>query len=167
MQRSAQPRCAGVPEQYERRGSRMLKEIFSFEVRYHLRQPLIYICAVLFALITFGAVTSDGITIGGSIGNVHRNAPYVIMRLLAVIGIFGIFTTTAFVGNAAYRDFELNTDSLFFSSPIRKRDYLLGRFTGSVLISFLIFVATAGAVAFGSLMPWLDKQSIGPFHVAP
>ena len=33
----------------------------------------------------FGAVTSDAVTIGGAIGNVHRNAPFVIMQLLIVM----------------------------------------------------------------------------------
>jgi ABC-2 type transport system permease protein len=145
----------------------MLQEIFRFEVRYHLKQLVFYVCLVLFFLLTFGAVTSDTVRIGGSIGNVNRNAPFVIMQFLLVMSIFSVFTTTAFVSNAALRDFDLGTDSLFFSSPIRKRDYLIGRFAGSLFVSFLIYLGVVAGIMIGSFMPWLEKERIGPFTLIP
>ena len=99
----------------------MIAEIFKFEVRYHLKQLVFYVCLVLFFLLTFGAVTSDTVQIGGSLGNVNRNAPFVIMQFLLIFSIFSVFTTTAFVSNAALRDFELGTDALFFSSPVDRK----------------------------------------------
>ena len=89
-------------------------EILKFELRYHLRQPLFYILFVIFFFLTFGAVTSDAVQIGGALGNVNRNAPFVIMQLLLVMSVFGVLTTTAYVASAINRDFEFNTDSLFF-----------------------------------------------------
>src|ERR1700730_3732912 len=145
----------------------MLAEIFKFEVRYHLKGLVFYVCVVLFFLLTFGAVTSDTVQIGGSIGNVNRNAPFVIMQFLLVMSVFSVFTTTAFVSNAALRDFDLGTDSLFFSSPIRKRDYLIGRFAGSLFISFLIYLAVVAGIMIGSFMPWLEKERIGAFSLTP
>jgi hypothetical protein len=145
----------------------VLAEIFKFEVRYHFKQFVFYICFVLFFLLTFGGVTSDSVTIGGSIGNVHRNAPFVIMQFLLVMSVFSVFTTTAFVSNSALRDFDLSTDALFFSSPIRKRDYLIGRFSGSVLVSLLVYLGVVGGIMIGSFMPWLEKERIGAFTLAP
>ena len=110
-------------------------EILKFELRYHLRQPLFYILFVIFFFMTFGAVTSDAVQIGGALGNVNRNAPFVIMQLLLVMSIFGVLTTTAYVASAINRDFEFNTDSLFFSSPVKKRQYLFGRFTAAFIVS--------------------------------
>ncbi len=145
----------------------MLREIFRFEVRYHLKQLVFYVCLLLFFLLTFGAVTSDSVRIGGSIGNVNRNAPFVIMQFLLVFSVFSVFTTTAFVSNAALRDFELGTDSLFFSSPVRKRDYLIGRFAGAIFVSFLIYLGVVAGIMVGSFMPWLEKERIGPFALIP
>ncbi|HUJ14149.1 MAG TPA: DUF2627 family protein, partial [Thermoanaerobaculia bacterium] len=145
----------------------MLSEIFTFEVRYHLKQLVFYVCLVIFFLLTFGAVTTDSVQIGGSIGNVNRNAPFVIMQFLLVFSVFGVFTTTAFVSNAALRDFELGTDALFFSSPVRKRDYFIGRFAGSLFISLLIFLGVVGGIMIGSLMPWLERERIGAFTLVP
>jgi ABC-type transport system involved in multi-copper enzyme maturation permease subunit len=145
----------------------MLSKIFAFEVRYHLTQPLFAITAVIFALLTFGAVTTDGVQIGGSIGNVNRNAPYVIMQFMLIMSLIGVFPTTAFVASSVHRDVEHNTTSLFFSRPIRKRDYLFGRFFGSLLVAILVYFAVAIAIYVGSLMPWLEQERIGAFFLAP
>ena len=63
----------------------MFLEIFRFELRHQFRQPLFWLSAMLFFLMAFGAVTTDVVQIGGAIGNIHRNSPFVIMQLLLVI----------------------------------------------------------------------------------
>ncbi|MBI2214530.1 MAG: ABC transporter permease [Acidobacteria bacterium] len=145
----------------------MFFEITRFELRFQLRQPIVWISMAIFCILTFFAVTTDNVTIGGSIGAVNRNAPYVIVQILSIMSIIGVFVTTAFVANVVNRDFELNTHSLFFSTPILRRDYLGGRFLGALLVAFLIFVPVAGSIWLGSLMPWLEQERIGPFMAAP
>jgi ABC-type transport system involved in multi-copper enzyme maturation permease subunit len=145
----------------------MTWEILKFELRYHLRQPLFYILFVIFFFMTFGAVTSDAVQIGGALGNVNRNAPFVIMQFLLVMSTFGVLTTTAYVASAINRDFEFNTDSLFFSSPVKKSQYLFGRFTAAFLVSSLVYLGVVTAIMVGSLMPWLDKDRLGPFVLKP
>lgn len=145
----------------------MFREIASFEVRFHLRQPLIYISIGIFFLLTFLAITTDSVQIGGSIGNVNRNAPFVIMQIMLIMSALGVFVTTAFVANAVNRDFELGTESLFFSTPMSKLAYLGGRFTGAFGISLLVFASVAAAIIVGSFMPWLEPERIGPFLSIP
>lgn len=145
----------------------MFKAITGFELKYHLKAPLFYILLLVYFLITFGAVTTDAVTLGGAVGNVHRNAPYVIMQFLLVMSVFGILTTTAFVANSIHRDFELGTDQLFFSAPIRKWPFLAGRFLGSFAVSVLIYAGVVSAVIIGSVMPWLEKERLGPFDAWP
>ncbi|HEX8152044.1 MAG TPA: hypothetical protein VF698_02910, partial [Thermoanaerobaculia bacterium] len=110
---------------------------------------------------------SDGVQIGGAIGNVHRNAPIVIMQFLLVMSVFGVLTTTAFVANSVHRDFELNTDSLFFTTPITKLQYLAGRFLGSFTIAVMVYFGVASAIMVGSLMPWIEKERLGAFTLVP
>lgn len=145
----------------------MINAITRFELRYHLRQPLFYILTALFFLLTFSAVTSDAVVIGGAVGNVNRNAPFVIMQFLLVMSVFGVLTTTAFVANAVHRDFELGTDALFFSSPIRTWQYLTGRFLGSFVVGVMVYLGVVLAIMLGSLMPWIDKERLGPFALKP
>ncbi len=143
----------------------MFLAIAAFELKYHLKSALFYILLLVYFLITFGAVTSDAVSLGGGVGNVNRNAPYVIMQFLLVMSIFGILTTTAFVANSIQRDFELGTDALFFSSPIRKWQFLAGRFLGSFTVAVMVYFGVVGAVMIGSLMPWIEKERLGPFEL--
>lgn len=145
----------------------MFKAISSFELKYHLKAPLFYILFIVYFLLTFGAVTTDGVRIGGAVGAVNRNAPYVIMLFMLFMSVFGVLTTTAFVANSVHRDFELGTDALFFSSPIKKWQYLFGRFTGSFVIAALVSTGVAVAIIIGSLMPWIEKERLGAFTFAP
>jgi ABC-2 type transport system permease protein len=145
----------------------MLARIFAFEFRYQVRQPLIWIASILFFITVFFVICSDAVTIGGSIGAVNRNAPFVIMRVLAVMTILGTFFTTAFVSTSVHRDFELQTDSIFFSTPLRKTDYLLGRFGGSLALAWTGTIAIVLGIVVGSMMPWLEPERVGPFLLGP
>src|SRR3970040_1561027 len=49
----------------------MILEFFRFELREQLRSPLLWLLAVLFAALAFGAGASDAVQIGGGIGNVY------------------------------------------------------------------------------------------------
>ena len=145
----------------------MFGSIARFEVRYHLRQPLFWVVSLVLAALTFGAIVSDSVQIGGGIGNVHRNAPIVIMQFLVIMSILGMFVVTAFVASAAQRDYEHGTAALFFSKPIRKVDYLGGRFAGALFVSALVFVSCALGIILGSFMPWLEPERLGPFQLGP
>jgi ABC-type transport system involved in multi-copper enzyme maturation permease subunit len=144
-----------------------MKDIISFEIRYQLKQPVFYVCSFFTMLLTFLAITSDAVVIGGAMGNVHRNSPFVVMQMMILLTVLGLIPITAFVANAAMRDFELKTDALFFSSPISKGTYLFGRFLGAYFVSVLVFVCAELAVLAGTLMPWLDQDRLGGFSLAP
>ena len=145
----------------------MFWQILLFELRYQLRRPLLWLMVFFFGLMTFGAITSDSVQIGGAIGNVHRNAPFVIVQMMGFMGFIGIFLTTMFVAGAILRDFDNNTHELFFSRPVKKRDYLLGRFTGACLVAFTAFLGTPLGIFIGSKMPWLEAERLGPFTLSP
>ena len=56
----------------------MFGKIALFELRYQLRNPVFWVAAVIFFLLTYGAMASDDITIGGG-GNVNLNSPVAIV----------------------------------------------------------------------------------------
>jgi ABC-2 type transport system permease protein len=139
----------------------MFGKIASFEFRYHLKSPVFWVTALLFALLTFGAVTSDNVQIGG-VGNVKVNAPYAIAVTLMTMSIFGIFIMTAFVANVIVRDDETGFGPMVRSTRVSKFDYLFGRFTGAFAAGCLAFVSVPLAMLIGSVMPWLDPEKVGP-----
>jgi ABC-type transport system involved in multi-copper enzyme maturation permease subunit len=145
----------------------MFRSISAFELRYYFKHPLFWTTTLLLGVLTYAAEVSDSITLGGGIGNVHRNAPYVIMQLMTVMSILGMFVITAFVAGSIYRDFEYNTHALFFTKPIRKLDYLGGRFSGSLAVATMVFLGPALGILIGSQMPWLEPERLGPTQLAP
>ena len=98
----------------------MFKHFFLFEIKNALKQPMIYIFLGLLALLTFGATASDNIQIGGSVGNVLRNAPHVITVYTTVMTIFGLLMAAAFYNNAALRDFSNEFNEILFSTPSKE-----------------------------------------------
>ncbi|MGH8216812.1 MAG: ABC transporter permease, partial [Rhodanobacteraceae bacterium] len=140
----------------------MFREIFRFELRQQLRSPLFWLIAFALAAVAFGVASSDTITLGGGIGNVHRNAPYVVAKMLGEFSVIGLFLITIFVAGAALRDFSAGTAELVFATPVSRRAYLGGRFAAGWLISVFVLVAVAFGLWLGSLMPWLDPARLGP-----
>ncbi|HEX2596698.1 MAG TPA: ABC transporter permease subunit, partial [Luteimonas sp.] len=145
----------------------MILEFFRFELRQQLRSPLLWLLAVLFALLGFGAAASDAVQIGGGIGNVYRNAPSVIATWLTILTMVGMLIIAIFISGALLRDFEQGTSELFFASPIRKRDYLAGRLGAALLASLVIYVVVALGMFIAQFMPWIDPARLGPVSLKP
>lgn len=144
----------------------MFGKIAAFELRYQLRSPVFWVGALLFFLMAFGATTSEDIQIGAR-GNVHVNAPYIIVQTLGILGVFGIFVSTAFVAGAVIRDDETGFAPLLRSTRVGKTAYVLGRFSGATVVAFLVMVAAALGLFVGAFMPWLDPSRLGPVRVWP
>jgi hypothetical protein len=145
----------------------MLRSIFSFELKYHLKYPLLYGMFLLFFIFTFSAISSDNVILGEKIGNEVRNAPINILRWLSIMSIMGILVVTAFVTSSILRDFTRETHELVFSRPVGKFSYLMGRFSGSMMLSVWVMVGSILGIVVGSFMPWLEPDRLGPFQWSP
>ncbi|MBO7941732.1 ABC transporter permease subunit, partial [Streptomyces sp. S9] len=145
----------------------MIYEFFRFELRQQLRSPLLWVLAVLFGLIAFAAASSDAVQVGGGIGNINRNAPTTIASFFGIMSLLSLLAIAAFVSNALLRDFEMGTADLFFSSPMRKRDFLIGRFAGAMLACLLVYAMVAVGLLLAPAMPWIDPERLGPFSLYP
>ena len=140
----------------------MFFEILRFEWRQQLKAPLFWIVAAVFGALAFTIVSTDAVMLGGASGNVLRNAPLVIVRLLSVFTVLSTFLATVFVAGAALRDFDQRTAELVFTTPISRRAYLGGRFAAGYLAALAVMLACAAGIAIGGLMPWIDAARLGP-----
>ena len=145
----------------------MFKLFFLSELRYTLRQPMVYIFTGIITLLVFAASASDNVQIGGAVGNVYRNAPHVITVYVSVLTIFGLLFAAAFFNNAALREHKNNFNEILFTTPIGKMGYFMGRFLGALLISTLPLLGVYIGIFYGSLigpaMGWVEADRIGPF----
>ena len=140
----------------------MFKQFFTFEVRFWLRSWMLWVFFLIVALMFFGAASSDQITVGSSLKNTYRNAPWVVENFYAICSLLTLLMTTAFVNSAASRDFAHNTHQILFSTPIRKLDYLGGRFLGSALIAVIPLLGVSVGILAAKYMPWVDAERWGP-----
>ena len=147
----------------------MFLTFFKFELRSWLRAPMPWIFLFLFALMTFFGTVSDNLQIGGSFGNIHKNAPFVVQNWYAVFSILSLLLLTAFLNTAAIRDFENNTSQIVFSSPVAKSGYYFGHFFGALLVSLIPMLGVSLGmwigVAVNAGTEWLDLERYGPFEL--
>lgn len=139
----------------------MFMQIARFELGYQLRNPVLWISFGLFFLLTFGAVTIDQIQIGSG-GNTLVNSPFAIMQTVLVMSIFANFALVAFVANCVLRDDETGFGPIVRATRMGKAEYLFGRFTGAFIAGCIGFAAVPVALLLGSVMPWLDPETLGP-----
>jgi ABC-2 type transport system permease protein len=145
----------------------MIREFFKFELREQLRSPLLWLLAGLFGLIAFVGASTDAVQIGGAIGNVHRNAPTVTVQWMGIFTLIGMLIIGVLISNALLRDFELGTADLIFSNPIKKRDFLTGRFGAAILASLIVYLIIASCIFIAQFMPWIDPERLGPVSMKP
>lgn len=139
----------------------MFLHIARFEFAFQRRNPVFWVAAGLFFLFAFGAVASQNVTLGAG-GNVHANSPHAIAIAHIFLLILYMFAATAFVANVVVRDDETRFGPIVRSTRITKFDYLFGRFTGAFLAAALAFLAVPLGMWLGSLMPWVDPETLGP-----
>jgi ABC-type transport system involved in multi-copper enzyme maturation permease subunit len=108
-----------------------------------------------------GAFKTVMFSAGGG-GKVLANSPYTLNNVFTLLGFAGVIITGGVMGQAVYQDFAHGTHALFFTAPISRVQYLLGRFLGAFLTLVVIFSSIALGARFGSTMPWLDQSLLGP-----
>jgi hypothetical protein len=140
----------------------MLRRILAFELRYQLRSPLFLIGFAIFFFMTFVSAVSPYNNMGVP-GNVNVNSPFAIVQKVSIMNIFTLFIVTAFVASVVIRDQDTGFAPILFAMPLCKRDYVIGRFAGAMLVAQLLLLAVPLAILTGSCMPWLDAAKVGHF----
>jgi ABC-2 type transport system permease protein len=133
-----------------------------FEIRYWLKSVMLWVFTGIVALMVLLAMSTDNVTIGGAIGNTFRNAPFVVEQYYSRFWFITLMMVTAFVNSAAAREFACNMNQIIFTKPIRKMDFLAGRFLGSVVVSTIPMIGISIGALLAKLAPWADAERFGP-----
>lgn len=130
----------------------MWYEIFKFEIQYRIKRPDTYVFFLFIFL--FSIVGVDFIFQGTELGLMKRNSPVVIAKTMGAITGFFMILASMIMGVSVLRDFEYEIESLLFSTPIKKRDYLIGRFLGAFTVLLFVFTGIILGMMLGEFMPW-------------
>ena len=107
------------------------------------------------------APASENVSIGTP-GAVHENSPFAIAIATAILSLFYLFVVTAFVANAIVRDETSGFSPIVRSTSVTNTQIVLGRFLGGLIIAWLGYLAVPLGMWAGSIMPWVDPETVGP-----
>jgi ABC-type Na+ efflux pump permease subunit len=142
----------------------MFLKVATFEFSYQRRSPVFWVTAIVLFLLGYFAVVG-GVTVGAGGASAHKNSPYALAQIHLILAIFSMFVTTAFVANVIVRDDDTRFGPIVRSTRITKATYLFGRFLGAFAAAALAVAAVTLGLWIGSLMPWLDQETLGPNRV--
>jgi ABC-2 type transport system permease protein len=137
-------------------------QIILFELSYRMRRPATYGYFLILFLMSLLFASTDAVMIGGGVGQVFKNAPYTINQVTMIMCVFGTFIISAMMGVPVFRDFDHRFHEIMFATPIRKWQYLGGRFIGSYIVTVGILSGIILGIWVGQYMPWADAAKFGP-----
>ncbi len=106
-----------------------------------------------------GAFKEISISMGGRF---LINAPRSLALSCAVLGCFGAVVVAAMMGRSVQQDVEYGMQHFFFSAPIRKDQYVFGRFLGASVVLAVVFSSIILGAWLGSWLPGIDQDRLGP-----
>lgn len=142
---------------------RLLLAVARFELRYHAREFLTWLAALVFLLLTFGFTASGLVELVGDRGALPRNAPWVVAHATAGVTAFGQVITTMIAATAVLRDDAARTRELLLATRLTRTAYVGGRFAGAVAVMLLVYLAIPLGALLGTLAPWVPAGALAPF----
>ena len=148
-----------------------LATIAAFEFRTRISRISTWVYFAIFGALAVLWVAAAGGVISGAIvsfgsGKIWIDSPYAIAQTFAFLGMAALTVIGAVMGRAVQQDFEHRTEAFFFTAPIRKVDYLAGRFVGAAAVLVVILSSIPLGSALGLLLPGIDADRVGPVRVA-
>lgn len=137
--------------------------ILIFEIRYRLNRPATYIYFGILFLISFTIFALPDSTVSEAGEQLHKNAPYIISQMISSLLLFSSIIVAGIMGVPVYRDFNYKFNEIVFSLPVKKWQYLGGRFLGSYIITLFVHLGLVLGMMTATFMPWLDRSELGPF----
>jgi ABC-2 type transport system permease protein len=90
------------------------------------------------------------------------NAAFSVSVTVAFLGCLGVIVMAAMVGRSVQQDFEHDMHHFFFSAPIKKHDYVFGRFLGAYATLAIVFSSILLGAWLGTFIPGIEPERLGP-----
>ncbi|MBP9874056.1 MAG: ABC transporter permease, partial [Haliscomenobacter sp.] len=144
----------------------MLKAIYTYELTRLLRQPATYLYfGVFFAMALLSMLGTGGyFDAAPKPGKGLRllNSPHEINFIFQYFNKFFLFLLPAIIGMTIYKDFKNQVYPLLYAFPIKKSDYLFGKFFSALTVVLVITLSAGIAFYLGERMLTRDNPIIGP-----
>ena len=123
---------------------------------------MFFALAMLWMAAAGGVFKEAVVTFGGK---VLINAPRSIDLTVAFLGCLGVVVAAAIAGRSVQQDFEYDMHHFFFSAPIKKADYVFGRFLGAYITMAIVFSSIVLGAWLGTWIPGIEPDRLGPSNL--
>lgn len=136
-----------------------LREVFRYEVGHRLRSASTWIYAGLLFLIAMWMflATADGAP------SAYINSAERIAGGGVIAGMLGMLVSAALFGDAAVRDVRAGMDPLLYTSPLRKGEYLGGRYLAALAVNGILLLAIPLGIMVATQLA-ASFETVGPFR---
>ncbi|KAA3604062.1 MAG: hypothetical protein DWQ06_05125 [Calditrichaeota bacterium] len=146
----------------------MLTKIFNYELKSWLKNPTTYIYFCVFFAIGLLSILGTGGYFDEPSTTKEKvrllNSPHEIDFVLQYFGKFFLFLLPAIIGTTVYKDFKDRFHNILYSFPIKKSDYLFGKFLSAFFVVSLITLSVGFAFGIGELI-LSGNPKIGEFNL--
>ncbi len=142
-----------------------LAEIFRFELGYQGRRVTNWLLFAVLIAVSF-LMTRDGSLAEALYEDFFLNSPFAIAKTTVVGSLLWLLVAAAVAGEAAARDVSTGMHPLVYTAPVRKTEYLGGRFLAAFTVNAFLLLAVQAGILLGIYLPGVDPALIGPFRPA-
>ena len=142
-----------------------LVDIFRFELGYQLRRPWPWLAFAVMLIFAFEN-TRTAIAPVTLSQDFILNSPFTIVIVTVFSCMIWLLVASAMAGDAAARDIQTGMHPLIYTSPVRKAEYLGGRFLAAFALNALVLLGVQAGLVLGVYAGGVDPSIIGPFRPA-
>ncbi|GGC91559.1 ABC transporter permease/M1 family aminopeptidase [Undibacterium terreum] len=140
--------------------------ILQFELRQRFTSISTYVYFLMFFALAMLWMAAAGGAFSGAVvsfgGKVSINAPVSVSQTITFLGYMGIVIVAAMMGRGVQQDAEHNIWHFFYTAPLKKYQYLGGRFLGAYLTLLAIFSSIGLGAWLGCYLPGIEANRLGP-----
>lgn len=140
----------------------MFATIFQYEFRHWLRQPVVYIYAAFFLILSLGTMWGMAAEASSEVVRIV-NSPRQINVMANLFNTLMLFLLPSIVGLSIFRDFQSGMYTLLYAFPFQKRNYLWAKLLSAVSIVVLIIGMIGLGFALGVILPGVHREAVVPF----
>lgn len=139
--------------------------IFELKIRYRSLSSYVYFLmffslGLLMAIAAGGGIPGAMVNFGTG-ARVFVNSPMSIAFYMALLTAFNLFIIAPVFGQAICKDFINNIDQIIFSTPLKIKNFLIGRFIGATLFMLFVVSSIPLGIFIASLLPFVLPSMIG------
>jgi ABC-2 type transport system permease protein len=139
--------------------------IVRFELAYQLRRAWPWLMCIALVVFTY-FVQRDNSLANALYEDIAANSPFNIAKTTVIATVIWLLAAATIAGDGAARDVATRMYPLVYTGPIRRYEYVGGRFLGAFIINALILVAVQGAIVAAVYAPGANTMRIAPFRAA-